>query len=80
ATLLTRQDFNEFFFTHFLHSLFSGKDRDLKIQRQRVLYRGLTKDVGNDLVMEVLLQVAQLCIVSNNSYTNITIIFIISKL
>jgi len=25
-----------------LHSLFSGKDRDLKIQRQRVLYRGLT--------------------------------------
>ncbi|WP_207214892.1 hypothetical protein, partial [Bacteroides thetaiotaomicron] len=42
ATLLTRQDFNEFFFTHFLHSLFSGKDRDLKIQRQRVLYRGLT--------------------------------------
>ncbi|MFT0207385.1 hypothetical protein ACMSFV_26570, partial [Bacteroides thetaiotaomicron] len=41
-TLLTRQDFNEFFFTHFLHSLFSGKDRDLKIQRQRVLYRGLT--------------------------------------
>ncbi|UYU74649.1 hypothetical protein, partial [Bacteroides thetaiotaomicron] len=33
---------NEFFFTHFLHSLFSGKDRDLKIQRQRVLYRGLT--------------------------------------
>jgi len=26
-----------------LHSLFSGKDRDLKIQRQRVLYRGLTK-------------------------------------
>ncbi|WP_373167643.1 hypothetical protein, partial [Bacteroides faecis] len=26
----------------FLHSLFSGKDRDLKIQRQRVLYRGLT--------------------------------------
>uniref|UniRef100_UPI003FED5F04 hypothetical protein n=3 Tax=Bacteroides TaxID=816 RepID=UPI003FED5F04 len=43
ATLLTRQDFNEFFFTHFLHSLFSGKDRDLKIQRQRVLYRGLTK-------------------------------------
>ncbi|MFT0393605.1 hypothetical protein, partial [Bacteroides thetaiotaomicron] len=44
ATLLTRQDFNEFFFTHFLHSLFSGKDRDLKIQRQRVLYRGLTKN------------------------------------
>ncbi len=38
------------------------------------------KDVGNDLVMEVLLQVALLCIVSNNSYTNITIIFIISKL
>lgn len=30
-------------FTHFLHSLFSGKDRDLKIQRQRVLYRVLTK-------------------------------------
>jgi len=27
-----------------LHSLFSGKDRDLKIQRQRVLYRGLTKN------------------------------------
>ncbi|MDC2092155.1 hypothetical protein, partial [Bacteroides thetaiotaomicron] len=27
-----------------LHSLFSGKDRDLKIQRQRVLYRGLTND------------------------------------
>ena len=25
-----------------MHSLFSGKDRDLKIQRQRVLYRGLT--------------------------------------
>jgi len=25
-----------------LHSLFSGKDRDLKIQRQRVLYRGIT--------------------------------------
>ncbi|UYU91428.1 hypothetical protein KQP74_02000, partial [Bacteroides thetaiotaomicron] len=35
---------NEFFFTHFLHSLFSGKDRDLKIQRQRVLYRGLTEE------------------------------------
>ncbi|MFT0237858.1 vancomycin high temperature exclusion protein, partial [Bacteroides thetaiotaomicron] len=46
ATLLTRQDFNEFFFTHFLHSLFSGKDRDLKIQRQRVLYRGLTMQKG----------------------------------
>ncbi|MFT0345542.1 hypothetical protein ACMSFI_03290, partial [Bacteroides thetaiotaomicron] len=46
ATLLTRQDFNEFFFTHFLHSLFSGKDRDLKIQRQRVLYRGLTNDAS----------------------------------
>ncbi|MCE8506088.1 hypothetical protein J8986_18250, partial [Bacteroides thetaiotaomicron] len=36
----------EFFFTHFLHSLFSGKDRDLKIQRQRVLYRGLTNDAS----------------------------------
>ncbi|MFT0355043.1 hypothetical protein ACMSEA_04875, partial [Bacteroides thetaiotaomicron] len=47
ATLLTRQDFNEFFFTHFLHSLFSGKDRDLKIQRQRVLYRGLTIDLSD---------------------------------
>jgi len=29
-----------------LHSLFSGKDRDLKIQRQRVLYRGLTYKKG----------------------------------
>lgn len=28
-----------------MHSLFSGKDRDLKIQRQRVLYRGLTKEL-----------------------------------
>lgn len=28
-----------------MHSLFSGKDRDLKIQRQRVLYRGLTVEV-----------------------------------
>jgi len=29
------------------------------------------KDVGNDLVMEVLLRVTLLCIVSNNSYTNV---------
>ncbi len=29
------------------------------------------KDAGNDLVMEVLLRVTLLCIVSNNSYTNI---------
>ena len=30
-----------------MHSLFSGKDRDLKIQRQRVLYRGLTGKAGH---------------------------------
>ncbi|MFT0415690.1 hypothetical protein, partial [Bacteroides thetaiotaomicron] len=55
ATLLTRQDFNEFFFTHFLHSLFSGKDRDLKIQRQRVLYRGLTDEDKKAIFMVVLI-------------------------
>ncbi|MCM0681338.1 hypothetical protein, partial [Bacteroides sp. B1-V-101] len=52
-TLLTRQDFNEFFFTHFLHSLFSGKDRDLKIQRQRVLYRGLTFKYCSSIVISI---------------------------
>ena len=29
------------------------------------------KDAGNDLDMEVLLWVTLLCIVSNNSYTNV---------
>ncbi|MEO5096699.1 hypothetical protein ABH011_16250, partial [Bacteroides thetaiotaomicron] len=33
------------------HSLFSGKDRDLKIQRQRVLYRGLTLICGKILLI-----------------------------
>jgi len=33
-----------------LHSLFSGKDRDLKIQRQRVLYRGLTNNETRDSI------------------------------
>ncbi|WP_255323224.1 hypothetical protein, partial [Bacteroides faecis] len=32
-----------------LHSLFSGKDRDLKIQRQRVLYRGITNKLLNPI-------------------------------
>ncbi|MFT0459039.1 hypothetical protein, partial [Bacteroides thetaiotaomicron] len=58
ATLLTRQDFNEFFFTHFLHSLFSGKDRDLKIQRQRVLYRGLTEVLIRETLLSPLRQIA----------------------
>ncbi|UYU98835.1 hypothetical protein KQP69_14480, partial [Bacteroides thetaiotaomicron] len=44
---------NEFFFTHFLHSLFSGKDRDLKIQRQRVLYRGLTNYSSNVILIKI---------------------------
>ena len=39
--------------THFLHSLFSGKDRDLKIQRQRVLYRGLTEKRWKAITNEI---------------------------
>ena len=34
-----------------MHSLFSGKDRDLKIQRQRVLYRGLTEVFDSSLLL-----------------------------
>ena len=37
------------------------------------------KDIGNDLVMEVLLRVTLLCIVSNNSYTNVGNIWNIAK-
>lgn len=37
------------------------------------------KDAGNDLVMEVLLRVTLLCIVSNNSYTNVGKIWNITK-
>lgn len=37
------------------------------------------KDAGNDLVAKVLLLVTQLCIVSNNSYTNIGIVWNITK-
>lgn len=37
------------------------------------------KDAGNDLVMEVLLRVTLLCIVSNNSYTNVGNIWNIAK-
>lgn len=37
------------------------------------------KDAGNDLDMEVLLRVTLLCIVSNNSYTNIGNIWNIAK-
>ena len=39
-----------------MHSLFSGKDRDLKIQRQRVLYRGLTENlrqIKGDFTIEI---------------------------
>ena len=36
-----------------MHSLFSGKDRDLKIQRQRVLYRGLTIYEGDELIYHI---------------------------
>lgn len=37
------------------------------------------KDAGNDLDMEVLLWVTLLCIVSNNSYTNVGKIWNITK-
>ena len=37
------------------------------------------KDAGNDLDMEVLLRVTLLCIVSNNSYTNVGKIWNITK-
>jgi len=40
---------------------------------------GSLKDVGNDLVIEVLLQVTLLCIVSNNSYTKVGNIWNIAK-
>ena len=33
--------------------------------------REIKKDAGNDLDMEVLLWITLLCIVSNNSYTNV---------
>ena len=37
------------------------------------------KDAGNDLDMEVLLRVTLLCIVSNNSYTNVGNVWNITK-
>ena len=37
------------------------------------------KDAGNDLETEVLLRVTLLCIVSNNSYTNVVNIWNIAK-
>lgn len=37
------------------------------------------KDAGNDLGMEVLLWVTLLCIVSNNSYTNVGNVWYITK-
>lgn len=38
------------------------------------------KDAGNDLLMEALLRVTLVCIVSNNSYTNVGNMYNIKKL